>query len=71
MKHGLGVRAIKRQHLVEIRTMSNPPLIVKNVLESVCLLLGETVSDWKVLRGIIIKENFIPNIISFCSEDIT
>lgn len=65
------VKSIKRQHLVEIRTMSNPPPVVKSALESICLLLGESVTDWKVLRGIIIRDNFIPNIISLVAEDIT
>ena len=65
------MKSIKRQHLVEIRTMSNPPEIVKMALESICLLLGESVTDWKIIRSIIIRENFIPNIISFNAEDIT
>ncbi len=66
------MQAIKRQHLVEIRTMANPPAIVKSALESICLLLGyEQISDWKVIRGIIIRENFIPSVISFDSDDIS
>lgn len=66
------MKAIKRQHLVEIRTMSNPPPIVKCALESICLLLGETTfTDWKVIRSIVIRENFITNIILFNAEDIT
>ena len=34
------VKMIKKQNLVEIRSMSNPPPIIKMALESVCLLLG-------------------------------
>lgn len=51
--------------------MANPPAIVKSALESICLLLGEQVTDWKVIRGIIIRENFIPNVISFNSDEIS
>lgn len=67
------VKSIKRQHLVEIRTMANPPPIVKMALESICLLLGEPVTalnDWKTFRTIVIRENFVPNIISLRAEDI-
>ncbi|GLV39725.1 Dynein heavy chain 64C [Carabus blaptoides fortunei] len=40
------VKSIKKQQLVEIRTMANPPAVVKLALESICLLLGENASDW-------------------------
>lgn len=42
------VKSIRKQHLVEIRSMANPPALVKLALESICLLLGESASDWKV-----------------------
>ena len=44
------VKSIKKQHLVELRTMSMPPPAVKLALESVCVLLGESVTDWKFIR---------------------
>lgn len=50
--------------------MSNPPLAVKLTLESICLLLNESVLDWRSIRSVIIRENFIPNIISFDAESI-
>lgn len=59
------VKGIKRQHLVEVRSMSNPPMAVKMALESICLLLGEPALDWKAIRTIIIRENFIATIINF------
>ena len=34
------VKMIKKQNLVEVRSMGNPPPIIKMALESVCLLLG-------------------------------
>lgn len=42
-------------------------------LESVCLLLGEdhVGGDWKAIRQIIIRDNFIPTIINFTTDDIS
>nr|CAB3240292.1 cytoplasmic dynein 1 heavy chain 1 [Phallusia mammillata] len=64
------VRGIKKQHLVEIRSMANPPAGVKLCLESICLLLGEQTTDWRSIRQIIIRDNFISTIINFQTEDI-
>jgi dynein heavy chain 1, cytosolic len=65
------VKSIKRQHLVELRAMVNPPAAVKLGLESICLILNQETSDWKVIRGIIVKENFINTIINFQTDQIT
>ncbi|CAG4965564.1 unnamed protein product [Parnassius apollo] len=52
--------------------MGNPPAIVKVALESICLLLGENATDWKAIRAVIMRENFINSIVSnFSTEDIT
>ena len=55
---------------MEIRALRNPPKLVKTALESVCLLLGEQSTDWKEIRSIIMKDNFIPDIVKFSTEDI-
>lgn len=65
------VKAIKKQHLVEVRSMGNPPYAVKLALESICLLLGESTADWKAIRSVIIRENFINTIVNFSTDDIT
>uniref|UniRef100_A0A8C0WNI1 Dynein heavy chain, cytosolic n=1 Tax=Castor canadensis TaxID=51338 RepID=A0A8C0WNI1_CASCN len=62
------VKSIKKQHLVEVRSMANPPAAVKLALESICLLLGESTTDWKQIRSIIMRENFIPTIVNFSGE---
>ena len=64
------VKSIKKQHLVEVRSMANPPQAVKVALESICLLLGEQANDWRTIRGIIIRDNFIPTIVNFQTENI-
>lgn len=51
--------------------MSNPPTIVKVAIESICLLLGEPTVDWKSIRGVLMRDNFIPTIVNFTAEDIT
>jgi hypothetical protein len=65
------VKSIKKQQLVEIRTMANPPAVVKLALESICLLLGENASDWKSIRAVIMRDNFINTVVNnFNTEDI-
>ena len=64
------MKSIKKQHLVEMRSMANPPAAVKLALESICLLLGESTTDWKQIRSIIMRENFIPTIVNFSAEEI-
>lgn len=66
----VAVKSIKKQHLVEVRSMANPPAAVKVALESICLLLGESTTDWKQIRSIIMRENFIPTIVNFSADDI-
>lgn len=56
--------------------MANPPAIVKLALESICLLLNatddnEVVPDWKTIRSILNKENFISSILNFETVSIT
>uniref|UniRef100_A0A8D3DL88 Dynein cytoplasmic 1 heavy chain 1 n=1 Tax=Scophthalmus maximus TaxID=52904 RepID=A0A8D3DL88_SCOMX len=65
------VKSIKKQHLVEVRSMANPPAAVKLALESICLLLGESTTDWKQIRSITMRENFIPTIVNFSAEEIS
>lgn len=51
--------------------MGNPPPAVKLALESICLLLGEKATDWRAIRGVIIKDNFISTVVNFSTEDIS
>lgn len=67
----VAVQAIKRHHLVELRSMANPPLPVKTVLEAICLLLGEPAHDWRAIRAILLSDSFINTIVYFNAMDIT
>ena len=51
--------------------MGAPPPVIKMALESICLLLGENVQDWKAIRGVIIRDNFISTIVNFNADDIS
>lgn len=63
-----GVQNIKKQHLTEIRSMSNPPAAVKMTMESVCILLGYQVSTWREVQLIVRKDDFITSIVNYDSE---
>ncbi|KAJ0379023.1 Dynein heavy chain cytoplasmic [Colletotrichum chrysophilum] len=62
------VSNIKRQHLTEVRSMGNPPQGVRLALESVCALLGHKVNDWKMIQGVIRRDDFIASIVNFDNE---
>lgn len=63
-----GVQNIKKQHLTEMRSMSNPPAAVKLAMESVCTLLGYEFSSWRDVQLIIRKDDFITSIVSYDNE---
>lgn len=65
------VQSIKKQNLVEVRSMTRPPDPVKLALESICLLLGEYSTDWKAIRTVIMRETFIQSIIKLNAEEIS
>lgn len=67
----IAVKSIKKQHLVEVRSMANPPPIVKMALESVCLLLNENTNEWRSIRSVIMRENFITTIVNFGIDSLT
>ena len=62
---------IKKQHLIELKALNNPPTAVKLGLESVCLILNQEATDWKAIRAVIVKENFINTILNFQTENIS
>ncbi|KAI8818344.1 dynein heavy chain [Fimicolochytrium jonesii] len=62
------VSGIKKQHLQEVRTMSNPPEAVKMAMESVCILLGNKIDSWKAVQQVIRKDDFIPSIVNFDTD---
>lgn len=52
--------------------MNAPPPAVKLAMESICLLLGEDVgTDWKAIRQLIVKEDFITRILQFDTDKVS
>ncbi|KAJ1022342.1 hypothetical protein NDA13_005252 [Ustilago tritici] len=62
------VSNIKKQHLTEVRSMGNPPLPVKNAMESVCIILGHKIEGWKTVQAIIRRDDFIASIVNFDTD---
>merc|ERR1719312_1923672 len=44
--------------------------MVKLALESICLLLGEETSEWKTIKSIIMKDNFISTVVNFDTDEL-
>jgi dynein heavy chain 1 len=65
------VSSIKRQHLVEVRSMANPPAAVKLTMEAVCILLGSKVDSWKSVQAILRRDDFISSIVNYSSDSLT
>lgn len=65
------VKGIKKQHLQEIRALPNPPPAVKMAMESIALLLGEPTTDWKAIRTMLLRDNFVSSIVNFVTDKIS
>eukprot|EP01134_Creolimax_fragrantissima_P000216 CFRG0216T1 len=65
------VSGIKKNQLSEVRSLQNPPAMVKLAMESVCTLLGELTVDWKAVRQVIVRDDFITSIVNFNTDHIT
>lgn len=57
------VSNIKKQHLSEMRAMTNPPAPVKLTMESVCMLLNHHVDGWKSVQSILRRDDFISTVV--------
>ena len=57
------VSNIKKQHLSEVRSMTNPPAPVKLAMESVCMLLGHHIDGWKSVQSLIRRDDFIASVV--------
>ena len=58
------VASITKLHLTELRSMVNPPDIIKQVIEAVCLCLGHTFDSWKGVQSIMKQDDFISSVLS-------
>ncbi|KAI0984717.1 hypothetical protein GJ496_002628 [Pomphorhynchus laevis] len=65
------VQGIKKQHLVELRSLREPPAAVKLTSECICLIMGQEMSDWKTVRAFIVGDGFINSIVNFKTDTIS
>lgn len=66
------VKGIKKKFLDELRVLANPPPLVKLTLEAVINLTSNTFRsiDWSEIRQIMRRDDFIPSIINFNTEQL-
>eukprot|EP00835_Amoeboradix_gromovi_P000082 NODE_3_length_56144_cov_0.348184.p1 type:complete len:4079 gc:universal NODE_3_length_56144_cov_0.348184:21030-33266(+) len=65
------VSEIKKQHLTELRSMQNPPVLIKTTMECICYMLGNKPDTWKVVQQMIRKDDFISNVVNYDTDSIT
>ena len=51
-----------------MRTLPNPPTVIKLAVEAIAVMLGETDLGWKALRQLMMRETFISTIVNFDTE---
>lgn len=65
IKAQVAIKGIKKQHLVEVCSIANPPEAIKLAMESVCTTLGYHIKNWKSVQTILHKDDFIQSIVNF------
>ena len=65
------VKSIKKRDLDEVRNLGRPPKNVQLTLECVAIMLGEKNTDWKDVKKLLGKKDFIPSIINFDVDKLT
>ena len=65
------VQGIKKRDLDEIKALARPPDNVRLTLECVAIMLGEKKTEWALVRKILAKSDFIPNILNFNADQLT
>ncbi|CAJ0587116.1 unnamed protein product, partial [Mesorhabditis spiculigera] len=66
------VSGIGKQQLIEVRSMASPPVLVKLTLEAIMVMLGGNVgTDWKGIRGVMVKEDFMNRIVHYKTDQVT
>lgn len=65
------VKGIKKRDLDEVRNLLNPPPNVKYTLECIAIMLGEKDLEWKSVRKLLGKTEFIPSILNFAADTLS
>ncbi|KAJ5078911.1 intein-containing cytoplasmic dynein 1 heavy chain 1 precursor [Anaeramoeba ignava] len=59
------VNSIKKRDLEELKSMANPPELVKMTLQGVSQFLGSKDTSWGEIRRLLRKDDFIPSVVNF------
>jgi dynein heavy chain 1, cytosolic len=59
------VQNIRKAQLDEVRALGRPPMAVQLTMEMVCVMIGETSTDWTEIRKVIRRDDFISTVVNF------
>lgn len=59
------VQNIRKSQLDEVRALGRPPMAVQLTMEMVCVMIGETSTDWTEIRKVIRRDDFIATVVNF------
>ncbi|CBH12406.1 dynein heavy chain, cytosolic, putative [Trypanosoma brucei gambiense DAL972] len=67
-----GLNSIKQEYLREMRAYTTPPTMVKRVLETVLVVMGERrAGEWDVIKHYVRRDDFIASVKAFQARDVT
>ncbi|XP_052828987.1 dynein axonemal heavy chain 6-like [Octopus bimaculoides] len=61
--------ALDKSDIAEIRVFSNPPELVRTVMEAVCILLHQK-TDWQAAKSVLADQNFLKTLRSYDKDHI-
>jgi len=65
-----GIFSIKNSQLGDLRRMTSPPEIIKDIFVAIFTLLGNESSSWALIRKELMKDSFVKTIIDFSYDNI-
>ena len=65
------VQNIRKAQLDEVRALGRPPQAVQLTMEMVCVMIGETSTDWTEIRKVIRRDDFISTVVNFNPMSLT
>ena len=75
---GDALAALKKEHIVEIRSFKTPPPLVQMVLEAVCVLLGDGVlerdhlgNSWEAAKKLLADPHLVTRLTRFKAGSVT
>lgn len=60
-----------RHGIKELKSLPNPPPVVKKTFDAMFILFGKNVEDWKFIRNFIGSSNFLESLDCFNKDSVT